>query len=75
MATDTIQFTVDKQTAEAFRSVPEEERIFLRDVITSWLRGSCSTTVRSLSEITADASREAQARGLTPEILEEILRD
>jgi len=74
MGTEAIEFTVDKRTAEAFRSASERDKAFLRDVIVSWLRGSDGMSVRSLSEVAADASREAQEKGLTPEILEEILR-
>lgn len=77
MSTQTIEFRVDvdEETAEAYSMTPEDDKQFLREVVSCWIRGSATKNPPTLSEIARVTSREAQANGLTPEILAEILRD
>jgi hypothetical protein len=74
MASETIELSVDSETADAYRKAPERDKRILQEIVGIWLRRPERAPGRDLDEIARDASREAQANGLTPEILEEILR-
>jgi hypothetical protein len=72
ISNDQITLTVDPDVAAAYRAATDEEREKLALIINLQLRNV--TLRRSSLERTADEiSRKAQERGLTPEILEEIL--
>jgi hypothetical protein len=70
----TITIDVDPATAEAFASASEQERLKLRILIRHGLRHLAGGDGRSLSQIMDDIGAEAAANGMTPEILEDILR-
>jgi hypothetical protein len=72
MATDQITISVDPDVAIAYRSVSPEDRRKLDLLINLRLR-EATRSQRPLREIMDEASRQAQERGLTPEILQSIL--
>ena len=67
-----ITIRVDPTAAAIYLSASEEERRKL-DALLSLRLSEASLTSRPLQEIIREASNEAQANGLTPEILQEIL--
>jgi hypothetical protein len=73
MASETIELPVDAEPADACRKASKRDKRILQEIVGIWLRRSVPKAPRDLMQIAADASREAQANGLTPEILEEIL--
>jgi hypothetical protein len=73
MTTATISLEVDPDTARAFAEAPAEERRKLQLLLRLRLRELTTAPARSLREIMDDIGREAEARGLTPEILESLL--
>ena len=74
MQTDEITIRVDAETARAYREAPEEQRRKL-DLLLSLRLQDALRCGGSLQELMRDISRKAQERGLTPELLEEILHE
>jgi len=75
METVTIAVPVDAQTARAYQKASSETRKKIELLLSLQLRDFMSGPQRSIREIMDDIGRQAEANGLTPEILEEILHD
>jgi hypothetical protein len=75
MATATISIEVDADTARAFHEASTEDQRKLRLLLGLRLRELTAGPVRPLKEIMDEIGRQAEARGLTPEVLEALLRD
>ena len=75
MATTTIQIPVDEATAKAFFTASAEDRRKMELLLRLRLRDLTTGPQRSLSEVMDEMGAEAQARGLTPEILESLLNE
>ena len=75
METATISLEVDADSARAFDSAPAAERQKMQLLLGLRLRELTSRPVRSLPIIMDEIGREAETRGLTPELLESLLRD
>jgi len=74
MQTEEITIRVDPKAAQMYRAASETERRTLDVVLSARLLRAFEPT-RSFEEISAEASRQAQENGLTPEILESILNE
>lgn len=74
VSTQTITIAIDGPTAQAYNQASTEQRRKLDALLSLKLREAI-TVQRSLEETMRELSRKAQARGLTPEILEELLQD
>jgi hypothetical protein len=72
MATDEITIRVDAEAANVYRPASEEERRKL-DVLLSLKLLDAGRSHESLPDLMSEIGRKAQERGLTPEILEELL--
>ena len=72
METDEITIRVNPDAAIAYRSASEEERHKL-DALLSLRITDATRSKESLTQIMREISRQAQARGVTPEILRAIL--
>jgi hypothetical protein len=75
MQTATISLEVDADSARAFSAASEEERRKLQLLLNLRLRELTTRPARPLTEVMDDIGRKAEARGLTPEILNALLRD
>jgi hypothetical protein len=75
MSTGTITVEVDEESAKAFTQASEKERRKLEVLLRLRLRELTTRRTRPLSEIMDEMGRTAEERGLTPEILESLLRD
>ena len=73
-AMQTIQIQVTPEAAKAFRSASESERKKLELLLTLRLL-EVSRARKPLEEVMREISRSAQQRGLTPEILDDLLKD
>lgn len=73
MSTSSISIEVDADTARAFSTASEEDRRKMQLLLNLRLRELVNSPPRPLKEIMDEIGAEAQARGLTPEILESIL--
>jgi hypothetical protein len=75
VATTTISLEVDAETARAFAAASAEERRKLQLLLNLRLRELTAHPTRPLKDVMDEIGRHAEARGLTPEILESLLRD
>lgn len=73
MQTEEITIRVDTDAARAYRATSDQGRRKL-DLLLSLRLHDALDSVGSLKDVMRDISRKAQERGLTPEILESILR-
>jgi hypothetical protein len=74
METQEIKIRVSPQAADMYQSASEEERSKL-DLLLSLRLSEIGRSSRSINEIMREASKEAQEKGLTEEILREILNE
>jgi len=74
MGTEQITMQIDDQAARAFRSASSIDRRKLEALISIQLL-EATRSRDSLKELMNRISRKARERGLTPEILREILDD
>ena len=75
MSTETISITVDADTAQSFCEASPEERRKLELLLRLRLRELTLGRVRPLKEIMDEIGTDAEVKGLTPEILEAMLRE
>jgi hypothetical protein len=75
MSTATISIEVDSETARAFALAPVEEKRKIQLLLDLRLRELTSPPAKSLKEIMDEIGANAEARGLTPEILESLLHE
>ncbi len=74
MKTEEITIRVETEAANAYRSASEEERRML-DLLLSLKLTEVTKSSQPLKEVMSEISRNAQKRGLTPEILESLLHE
>jgi hypothetical protein len=72
-----IELEVDEETARRFRKAAPEERATYGIVLSSLIKRPMERREAAilLGDVMDEISRNAEARGMTPEILEDILRD
>ena len=75
MPTETISIAVDADAAKSFCEASPEERRKLELLLRLRLRELTLERVRPLKEIMDDIGADAEAKGLTPELLESMLRE
>ena len=75
MTTATISIQVDAESARAFESASPDERRKLQLLLNLRLKELTMGPGRPLREIMHEISAQAEARGLTPEILEKLLNE
>ena len=71
---ETISIEVEPETAKAFRAIPQKDKRKIEFLFKMNLRQYLQNT-ESLEAFMRRMSDEAVAKGLTPEILQEILDD
>lgn len=71
---DSITIIVDRDLADAYRAASDQDRRKLDLLLNLRLR-DVTRTGEFLHDVMAEITRKARARGLTPEILEDLLRD
>jgi hypothetical protein len=74
MSTETITIAVDPRAAQAFHALSDAEQRKL-GILLSLRVLEVTETNETLEELMRHISRNARARGLTPEMLEELLHD
>jgi hypothetical protein len=78
MATAKIELEVDADVARAHSAAPDQDRLRLQILLSLRLRELLARPAHrkgSLKEVMDEIGRHAEERGLTPEILESLLRD
>jgi hypothetical protein len=74
MSTATITIQVDADLAQAYRLAPASEQSKLQLLANLWLRDLFRKRTVSLAALMDELSNKAEARGLTAEKLEAMLR-
>jgi hypothetical protein len=74
MAKPTITIPLDPETARAYDSAAPEEKRKMEALLSLWLRELAAGDYPSLQQVLDEVGRKAKARGLTPEILDSILK-
>ncbi len=72
MATKSVTLQLDEEAAEVFSAASEADRHKLDGLLSLWLREWAASPGASLGDVMDTISDRAQARGLTPEILESL---
>ena len=75
MATVPITIEVDEEIARAYAEASAQDRMKMKILVNLKLRDFITNPPRPLREVMDEMAAEAAANGLTPEILESILRD
>ena len=75
MADTTITVTLDEATAEAYSLATPTDQVKLQLLFRLLLREYATATSLPLSQLMDTISEEAEQCGLTPAILEQLLRD
>jgi len=70
----TITIPLDAQTARAYGSASPEEKKKMEALLSLWLRALAAGQYPSLQKTLDEIGRKAESRGLTPEILESLLK-
>jgi hypothetical protein len=74
MANPFITIPLDPQTARAYDSAGPEQKRKIQALLSLWLRELAAGEYPSLQKVLDDAGRKAKERGLTPEILDALLK-
>jgi len=72
---NTIEIQIDDELAEFYTSAPATYRQKIETLVGIWLRELRDGYDDELDQLMRRIGEEAQARGLTPEILADILAD
>jgi hypothetical protein len=75
MPESTITIEVDQQTAQAYSAAREEEQRKIQALLRLRARELAVEKGPNLDQILDEVGRKAKARGLTPEILDSLLRE
>lgn len=71
----TITLTIDAEAVEVFQASSDDDKEKLQILVSSLFKQYGKSNLNSLKHTMNEISQKAQARGLTPEILESILED
>lgn len=74
MPNSTVTIPLDPQTAHAYDSAAPEDKRKIQALLSLWLRDLATGQYPSLQQALDEAGRKAKARGLTPEILDSLLK-
>jgi len=74
MAEPTITIPLDPETARAYESATPEEKRKMQALLSLWLRELAAGEPSSIQQVLEEVGRKARARGLTPEILDSLLK-
>lgn len=74
MVTEPITLQIEVDAARAFRSASADEQEKLQTLMSVLLREYAKTDATSLKRTMDEIGRRAQEKGLTPELLDSILK-
>ena len=75
MATETITIQVDREAAEAYKAAAPRDQRKMGALLSLWLKDVAMAEPAALKQMMTDLSKKARDRGLTPEILENLLKE
>lgn len=74
MANVSITIPLDPQTAHAYDSASPEEKRKMQALLSLWLRELATGDTPSLQQVLDDVGARARGKGLTPEVLDSLLK-
>ncbi len=74
MANPSITIPLDTETARACDSAAPEQKRKIQALLSLWLRELAAGEYPSVQQVLDDAGRKAKDRGLTPKILDSLLK-
>jgi hypothetical protein len=74
MANPSITIPLDPQTAKAYNAANADQKRKIQALLSLWLRELTSEENPELERILDEVGRKAKARGLTPQLLESLLK-
>ena len=74
MANPTITIPLDPDTARAYDSAAPDEKRKIQALLSLWVRELASGDYPSLRQVLDEVGRKATSRGLTPEVLDSLLK-
>jgi hypothetical protein len=74
MANPTITIPLDPQTARAYDSATPEEKRKIQALLGLWARELAAGEFPSLQAVLDEIGNKAKVRGLTPELLDSLLK-
>ena len=75
MATENITLQVDREAARAFNAAPPADQRKMGALLSLWLKDVATAEPETLKRLMTDISRKARDRGLTPETLDNLLKE
>jgi hypothetical protein len=70
----TISIPLDPQTAKAYDAARVEDKLKIQALASLWLRELTARDLPSLQQVLDEVGSRAQERGLTPEMLDSLLK-
>lgn len=74
MPNSSVTIPLDPQTARAYDSATPEDKRKIQALLSLWLRELASSEYPSLQQVLDEVGSKAKACGLTPEILDSLLK-
>ena len=74
MSKPTITIPLDPDTARAYDSATPEEKRKMQALLSLWLRELAAGEQVSVQQVLEEVGRKARDRGLTPEMLDSLLK-
>ncbi len=74
MSKSTITIPLDPETARAYDSATPEEKRKMQALLSLWLRELAAAEQTSVQQVLEEVGRKARDRGLTPEMLDYLLK-
>jgi hypothetical protein len=74
MGNPTISIPLDPQTARSYGAARAVEKLKIQALVSLLLRELTAREIPSLQQVLDEAGHKAQERGLTPEILDSLLK-
>ena len=75
VATETITIEVDREAARAYKAAPPADQRKMGVLFSLWLKDVAMAEPAALKQMMSDLSKKARERGLTPEVLERLLKE
>ncbi len=75
MATKNISIPLDAETAKAYDAARPEDRKKMEALASLWLKELATGEPKALKQVLDEVARKARQRGLTPQMLESLLKD
>ena len=74
MALENITIALDPEAARAYDAAPADDKKKMQALLSLWLRNLMTAEPAALKQIMNEVDRKARARGLTPEVLDSLLK-